>query len=244
MTPLREVASVKIYVAVVVALVVYALAIIFSGMVPNYGFEVLKYIGFPISAGLAAATMVGHMRRFRWYRYLTGVPELSGRWEGWYYSELSRLWTPIAVEMSQDDIRVTARELTLRPSGPGYSDSLAFAILRGEDKSVQVIWNYRAEEPSPSFGGNHPGTYWLRMTGSRREPRLEGRYMNDRPRRDGSPPGATGQIMYKRTTKRKRLALNYDASKWAIKVSDLPEGATIAPEFSAQPAGEVVPANR
>jgi hypothetical protein len=142
-----------------------------------------------------------------------GSPDLSGRWEGWTYRSITREWRPSAEEIIQDELGIRANAW-----GPdNWARAISASIIH-DRAAYELVWSYQTVPTTPNYqgGDSHTGTHFLRYSERDGERFLEGRYVTDRPRDDGTM-GTGGFVMLKWVSDKRKTALNYDRTKsWGL----------------------------
>jgi hypothetical protein len=131
----------------------------FLGILAVMGVNVSEALRFSIvSAALITGTMavwlIDYLGRFRWFRRIEGIPDFSGRWEGWhFFPGPTRQWAPIACELRQQGARIL--------HGKAFADgatteTFATAIVTNSDASAaQLVWSFNS--------GASQGSYFLQL---------------------------------------------------------------------------------
>ncbi len=144
----------------------------------------------------------------RWiYR---GVPDLSGRWEGWYLSEYDN-----KPRMTAHEVQQTGLVLRVDAYGPDDAKCLgktATILSEGPRGPFRLIWAYYMEGQG---GPDHAGVHVLHY--SQPEGRLlEGFYINNRVRTGGDgTQGRAGQTRLTYAGKRLKNCLG-SHGQWAM----------------------------
>ena len=163
-----------------------------------------------------------------------GAPDLSGRWEGWTYRSVTREWRPSAEEIIQDKLGISANAW-----GPdNWARGITASIIH-DRAAYELIWSYRTVPTTPNYrgGDSHTGTVFLRYSERDGQRFLEGRYVTDRPRDDGTM-GSGGFVTLRWVSNKLKTALDYDKAKsWG-----LPEPHMKANQLSAQ-VSEIISGN-
>lgn len=159
-------------------------------LTPSQILPAMKYCGIAAFAGvLAAITLNKHLWRVPFVRAFLHIPDLSGRWEGWRYRTLERDWSPTAHEITQSGLDIAAEAWGMKNWARSTSASI---ITDRHGGAVQLVWSYKAEviTPPSTVGGFHDGTHFLRLSrDSAQQRHLDGKYVNDRLRQDGTLGG-------------------------------------------------------
>jgi hypothetical protein len=147
------------------------------------------------------------------------LPDLSGRWEGWTYRSLTKEWRPSVEEITQDEFGISANGW-----GPdNWARGISASII-GNPSAYELVWSYRTEPTTSNYrgGDSHTGTHFLRYSERGGQKFLEGRYVSDRPRDDGTM-GAGGIVKLRWVSHQLKTALDFDKEKiWGLPEPDQP----------------------
>jgi hypothetical protein len=160
-------------------------------------------------------------KRFPKVFVLLGIPNFSGRWEGWRYSTYSNEWLPLCVEINQSLLRVATA--SYMPNV--ITHSLASTIIKDESEPLaKLTIVYRADPESYGLeeSTHHWGAMILRLTMQNQIEILEGQYFTDRKRSDGHR-GTQGVIRLQRASR--ALSAHLDLrDDWAMPKPANPPG--------------------
>lgn len=203
------------FIAFVVA-ISWGVALLIAGALTLSELKVaLTYLGTATSAGILAAFLLNkYLWRIQPIKTILGIPDLSGRWEGWTHRTLEDKWYPSAHEISQSALDISAEAW-----GPkNWSRGTAAAIVtNSHGDTFEVIWSYKTEMTMHGEAGDtHSGVHVLRYSERDGKRYLTGKYINDRIRQDGTP-GAVGyiQLVWVNHTRKGSLAFTNRAD-WAM----------------------------
>lgn len=150
---------------------------------------------------------------WRWFplKLLLGIPDVSGRWEGWYWNSLGKDWLPGALEVSQhaEDLTLTAYGMNNR------SRSLCSSILVDSSGATDLVWSYQTV-PIAGLAAQHRGTAMLQVEQDSGERRLRGTYCTDGVRTEDGTIGKGGFIRYVRVGRSLRGGLGDPTKKWGM----------------------------
>lgn len=173
-------------------------------------------------AALATSLLAYALNRRLWRKWplklLLRIPDISGRWEGWTYRSLTGEWRPSAEEFTQHALDIAANAW-----GPdNWSRGLCASIVHGGG-AWQLIWSYKTEPTTPSYeaGDQHSGAHFLRLAERDGRRFLEGMYVNDRVRRDGTM-GAGGFVRLVWVSATLKTSLAYNEGSWPIPKPNAP----------------------
>jgi hypothetical protein len=142
-----------------------------------------------------------------------GAPDFSGRWEGWTYRSVTGEWRPSAEEIIQDELGISANAW-----GPdNWAHGISASIIH-DRAAFELVWSYRTVPTTPNYcgGDSHTGTHFLRYSERDGQRFLEGRYVTDRPRNDGTM-GTGGFVRLRWVSNKLKTALDYDKAKsWGL----------------------------
>ncbi len=175
----------------------------------------LRYLALATFVALAALLFLQWVSgKSALARKILGVPDFDGRWEGWYYRNLTKIWEPICIEIRQKGLTVNVASYTQHNS----AKSIATAIEVDEHLgSPMLIVTYRADVLTRynDPGAQHIGTMMLRLTERDGVSALEGRYFTDRMKEDGTR-GSQGHYELVRVSSKLLNGLNLSQSSWPI----------------------------
>jgi diguanylate cyclase (GGDEF)-like protein len=116
------------------------------------------------------------------------APDLSGRWEGWSFRELTKEWRAAAQEFRQDGQRIIANAW-----GPkNWARGLCASIV-SDGATFELIWSYLTTTTGQGRAGDaHIGTHFFKYSERDGHKYLEGKYLTDRLRDDGQSMGSVG----------------------------------------------------
>ena len=197
MNQLSENRRLSVWLVSIVTIIAWGTVLVVSGLIASEDIiKASKYLGL--------ATLVALIFAWIWNRYLwripiirdfLRIPDLSGRWEGWYLRALTGELSPTVHEITQH-----ALEIGVNAWGPNnLSRGLATAIIVDRHGSApEFIWTYKTESTSdhPDPGDTHEGAHFLRLSYEDGEKWLKGYYINDRVRKDKTR-GSVGNICIK-----------------------------------------------
>jgi len=167
------------------------------------------------AAGIAIWLLNRYVWRLWGFRQVLKIPDLSGRWEGWYYRTLTKEWVPCAHEVSQ-----RALDIVVNAWGPkNWSRSICASIVRdAHGASHELVWSYKTELTGPPHlpGDTHNGTHFFRISERQGVRYLEGTYITDRVREGDKTMGAGGFQRVVWVSKALRSALDYDSNRWGM----------------------------
>jgi len=154
------------------------------------------------------------MWRWRIFSWFLRIPDFSGRWEGWVRSTHDGIWRPSAHEISQKalDIDVEGFGMT------NWARGTCSAIDRtGDELTPRLIWAYGTKPTTGNYkgGDTHEGVHILRLVKQDGKDLLRGRYINDRPRDDGSK-GMVGEVRLARVEGPLQHDLNFREDDWGL----------------------------
>jgi len=168
---------------------------------------IIFVVGFSVYAIYA---WLWNWRPFSW---LLRIPDLSGRWEGWYYRGLDNAIYPTCHEIHQSGLQISATAFGHMNVARGRTSALR---VDSPGKLIELTWTYEAERDSPDPGGTHHGTHVMSVITDQHGNRyLRGNYYNDRQRPDGGR-GAAGVILVRYAGADCRNGLNYRKDQWAM----------------------------
>ncbi|MCY2951576.1 MAG: hypothetical protein NTU53_06315 [Planctomycetota bacterium] len=199
-----------------IALLVWGAMLAITGVLGKDAFKQgLALMGFATLVAYLVSKAVDR-RAWRWpfLRRLVGIPDFSGRWEGWYWNTLGNDWLPNAHEVTQHGFH-----LALSSWGEfNQSRSFCAAILTDSTGgSPEIVWSYQTD-PVRGKAGRHCGTCRLHLvTHKNGETSLEGWYWTDRPRKDTNI-GQGGFIRLAHVKGPLRNALDFQSNgAWGMK---------------------------
>lgn len=186
-----------IWFLVIVGAVAWLFAMTLSGILsPSVLWLAFKNLGYATSAALGVSFLLNRwLWRHRPFSDILQIPDVSGRWEGWSYRSFQGAeteWRPSAHEISQRALDITAEAW-----GPNnWSRSICASIVRASHGGTyELVWSYKTGVISPSLesrpGDTHQGTHFHRYSERDGGKYLEGAYITDRVRTDGTV-GAAG----------------------------------------------------
>ena len=151
---------------------------------------------------------------WRWFPFkqLLGVPNIAGRWEGWYFNTLGKQWLPCSMEIAQ-----SADELTISAYGRNNrSRSLCSSVLVDASGSTDLVWSY-STDPIEGHAAQHRGTAMLQVQHCSRSKILRGTYCTDGVRFEDQTMGKVGFIRFARVDQLCQGGLCYDEGNWGMK---------------------------
>ena len=169
------------------------------------------------STALLVAYLVSYVITRWWWRWfpfraLLAVPDLAGRWEGWYWNTLGKTWLPGVLEVGQQ-----AHELTVTAYGKSNrSRSLCSAVLVDAYGATDLVWSY-STDPLEGSASQHRGTAMLSVENSHDGRLLRGTYCTDGVRTEDGTIGKGGFIRYAYAGRTLRQGLGPSLDQWAMK---------------------------
>jgi hypothetical protein len=214
---------------VTVGAVAWIFAMTLSGIFsPHVLWPAFKNLSYATTTAVLASFVLNrYLWRHRPLRDILQIPDLAGRWEGWSYRSFESgetEWRPSAHEISQRALDITAEAW-----GPSnWSRSICASIVRASHGGTyELVWSYKTETVSPGSdtkpGDSHQGTHFHRFSARDGHRYLEGAYVTDRRREDGTTGGAGFHylVWVSRTLKH---GLAFDEKKWPSKPSSTGAG--------------------
>jgi hypothetical protein len=205
----------------IVAVFVWATALLFARLLSISDFATaLGYLGIvTVAAWLAWVLLNRYLWRKGAFRAFLKIPDLSGRWEGWYFSTMRKEWRPTAHEISQEALEIVAHAWGPDNWARGICASLVTDRFGG---APELIWAHKTDPTTQNVrsGDTHTGTHFLRLSEREGNKYLEGRYITDRVRDDGSL-GSVGFIRLVWVSPEHKNALDFQEQRWGM---SKPEG--------------------
>jgi hypothetical protein len=218
MMPLKETRKFTINFFGTIIVLVWLIALVLGGafvlpeLVPAF-----RALG---TATLATYVVAVLLDRWLWritpFKQILGIPDLSGRWEGWYWNTVGRQWLPNAHEVNQRSFH-----LTVHSWGPTNESKSILATIFADEAGmsielVSVYGTVRISGPAVP----HRGTSQLSVSESGKY--MEGMYWTDRTRTDGSS-GQSGFIRLARVDGQLKQGLKFLEQGWGMpKPTDSP----------------------
>ena len=177
--------------------------------------------------GLTSGALVAYlfsiaMDKWLWrtplLKKLFGIPDLSGRWEGWYWNTLGQSWLPNAHEIAQHSWRISFHSW-----GPKNESSTVFATLLSDGHGkIELAAIYTTKAISGQAEA-HMGASNLSLSRTANEVRLVGTYWTNS-RRDDGTRGKYGYIRLVKTRKEKEsmTGLSFVETDWAMSMPSEP----------------------
>jgi hypothetical protein len=209
MDQIRELTPLSVRIAIVAALVMFVVGLAASGVLPvgkiSDGIH-LSLLSSSVVAGMAAIWVFDTFGHRAPISVITGIPDFSGRWEGWYFTGpgANKEWEPMAYEIHQRGARVFPSALL--KYGRSTKSFAATILVNRNHKECQLIVSYGDR--------NGRGTYFLRRVTDG-----DGIFLKGQEARDGGP--VPGEVVLRRTPKSSAGDLRYDPDDWAIPRSQL-----------------------
>ena len=220
MIPIKENRRFTIYFYSTVAISVLILSLAINGALTKA--DAWTTVRMTSTALLVAYGLSELISRWAWrwfpFRMLLGVPDLSGRWEGWYWNTLGTDWLPGSLEVGQqaDELTLTAYGLNNR------STSLCSSILVDRSGATDLVWSYFTT-PIQGPAGQHRGTAMLHLEQAGGERRLRGTYCTDGVRAEDGTMGKGGFIRYVYVGSNLQRGLGNPDESWSMaKPTDRP----------------------
>lgn len=180
-----------------------------------------RLLTFPITAGFLSLLLVNHVLwRYSPFRQILRIPDLNGRWEGWYFSTHSNQWHETVHEISQRALSIVPQ--CWGPNNWGRSITASMVTTPHLD-SFELVWTYKIEITDRSFpGGNHSGVHFLRYSNDNGAKTLVGRYINDREHANGRA-GVVGYIRLAWVGEQTKGSLSFtNESQWGMRKPAIP----------------------
>ena len=204
----------------VVAVLVWSVVLILSRLLNVSDLPTaLKHLGIAsIVAYLASLLLYSYLWHRRPFRSLLGIPDFSGRWEGWYWNTLGRKWLPTAHEIRQRSLDLSAHAW----GQDNWSHSTCVSIVTDrEGGTPHLICTYKTENTRESRAGtDHSGTHLLNLVFRDEKKHLEGKYFTNRVRREDKTIGMGGFIRLVWVGKDLRNTLDYAEDNWGMPKPD------------------------
>jgi SMODS-associating 2TM, beta-strand rich effector domain len=206
---LRDLTQFKLRLAIISALVMFVVALAVTGTVASeHIWDVMRFSLGAVVVGTGAVWLVENpLGRIKYFRSLLGVPDFSGRWEGWYYSDDTERWEKAVCEISQQTVHVTVVLMT----GPQDTrKSIATAIIVDSHKEKpELVWNYYSN--SKNFG-----TYFLRLIPKDGGKILKGHCIHVQPTDQERVAASARGIVLKLTKRPQQNDFRTDQDNWEI----------------------------
>ena len=168
-----------------------------------------------LTAGSAVAYLLSiAIDRWLWrlplLQRISGVLDISGRWEGWYWNTLGQKWLPNAHEIAQRSWHVSFHSW-----GPSNESSTISATLLTDGTGKMKLASIYSTEVISGASEPHMGASHLSLSRMGEETHLIGTYWTNR-RRDDGTKGHYGYIRLTRTNKKTLGGISYDEKNWAM----------------------------
>lgn len=187
--------------------------------------DALRMLGF---ATIAATFVAWIFNKWLWrlplFNWIVGVPDFSGRWEGWFWNSLGKRWEAAVHEVSQSAFEVTANGW-----GPvGWSRSFCAALIADSaGRAPELVYTYHNEK----YAGHteaHTGTCKLRMEKCGDTRYLVGTYYTDRTR-DDNTIGQGGYVRLAYAGAELRDGFCFDEGSWKMpRPTDVPRSGFVS----------------
>ncbi len=220
MIQLEENKNVAIKTIVTVTLLVWSLVLIFTGLSLN---ELRPAFGYLFSVTMLVGLVSYCVRTWLWrlppLSWFFQIPDISGRWEGWYQPDLTKEWRPTAHEISQYSLDISAVAFGPKNCSQGICSSI---VVDRHGVFHKLVWTYKTG-PMPASqgssevgpGDSHTGTHFMHFSSKDNSKRLRGEYFNNRKRKDGTL-GAVGFIELTWVSRKCVGDLAYDEQNWGM----------------------------
>lgn len=177
--------------------------------------KALRYVTISATIGAGSSYVLYTIAlRLRWIRSMLGVPDFSGRWEGWSYSVARAGCDVLALEVAQNGLTLSIATFSELAS----SESRTAAIVSDESKtrySLIFTSDVRIHESNENVSSNHSVTFILRLQTGAKGDILEGEYFSDRLRVDGGR-GTQGPVRLAKSSQKPIGGAHYNAERWAM----------------------------
>ena len=214
MAPIHEAKRFTIYFYGSIVVVVWLAVVASNGelALPSWSVAFRGLTSGALVAYLFSVSMDKWLWRAPFLQKLFGIPDLSGRWEGWYWNTMGQVWLPNAHEIAQNSWRVSFHSW-----GPKNESTTVFATLLSDGHGKIELASIYTTKAISGTAEAHMGASNLSLSRTANEVRLLGTYWTNGKRDDGTQ-GKYGYIRLVKARKEKQnmTGLSFIETDWAM----------------------------